>query len=309
MGTPEPAALCLKALIGAKENIIAVVTQPDRQRGRGLKLSQTPVKETALQNNIPVFQPENIKDTGSIDLIKSLDPEMIVIVAYGKILPKEILNMPKYGAINVHASLLPKYRGAAPVQWALINGEKETGITVQRVAYELDSGDIILQEKVVIDDSDNTATLMTKLFDIGAGLLVKAIADIKAGKASHKKQDASKVTYAPTLKKETGLIDWQKNSGEIFNLTRGCYPWPGAYTYYKGKLLKITKAETGLALSKHGKHGHGTVVDCVKDEGFEVACGKGSLFVREVQLEGGKRMHAWQFLNGHELKVGDTLPS
>ncbi len=306
MGTPEPAAKCLQALLDAKFDIAAVITQPDRPKGRGLAVSAPPVKELALTYNIPVHQPEKIKDKSSIELVKKIAPELIVVVAYGNILPKEIIDAPKFGSINVHASLLPKFRGAAPIQWALINGEKETGITVQKVAFELDSGDIILQEKVSIEEPDNTVSLTKKLFEVGSKLLLKAVEDIKAGKVSYQKQDASKVSYAPTLKKETGQIDWKKSSREVFNLIRGCNPWPVAYTYYKGKMLKILSAETGLA---HSKYEPGTVIDCVKDEGFEVACGRGSLFVKEVQLEGSKRMHAWNFLNGHELKVGEPLPS
>jgi methionyl-tRNA formyltransferase len=306
MGTPEPAAKCLKALLDAKFEVAAVITQPDRPKGRGLAISAPAVKELALTYNIAVYQPEKIKDKSSIELVKKIAPDLIVVVAYGKILPKEIIDSPKFGSINVHASLLPKFRGAAPIQWALINGEKETGITIQKVAFELDSGDIILQEKVSIAESDNISTLTKKLFEIGSRLLIKAVKDIEAGKVSYQKQDASKVSFAPTLKKETGQIDWKKSSREISNLVRGCDPWPVAFTYYKGKMLRIYSSETGLEPSKYEP---GTVIDCVNDEGFEIACGTGSLFVKEVQLEGSKRMHAWQFMNGHELKVGSSLPS
>ena len=304
MGTPGPAAQCLKALIDKGHDITAVITQPDRGKGRGLEISKPPVKVDAEENHIPVHQPEDIKDRSAIELVKKIGPELIVVVAYGKIIPEEIINAPRYGSINVHASLLPKYRGAAPIQWAIINGDKKTGITIQKVAYKLDSGDIILQEEVNIDGSDNTVTLTSKLFIVGARLLVKAIEQIEKGKARNVKQDESKVTHAPLLKKETGLIDWNKTSRELFNLIRGCYPWPGAFTYYKGKILKIIKAE-----QKAMEGGaEGKILEVVKNKGFVVGTGEGALLITEVQPESGKKMSAWEFLAGHELKAGDTLP-
>lgn len=306
MGTPEPAAKCLQALIDAKQDVIAVITQPDRPKGRGLKLTASAVKQLALQYNITVHQPEKIKDPKSIELVKSLAPDLIVVVAYGKILPKEIINSPGFGAINVHASLLPKYRGAAPVQRALLNGEKETGITVQKVFEALDTGDIILQEKVHISGDDNTLTLTNKLFDAGASLLMKAIDLISAGKAPSVKQDPTKVSFAPMLKKETGVIDWKSSASEIFDQIRACNPWPVAYTYFRGKMLKIWSAETGLATNKYDP---GEIIDCVRDEGFIVAAVKGTVFIKEVQLEGGRIMKAWEFIIGHKIKVGDVLPS
>lgn len=306
MGTPDPAATCLKALIEAKETVIAVITQPDRPKGRGLKVTPSPVKDIALHYNIAVHQPEKIKDAKAIELIKSLNPDLIVVVAYGKILPKEILGIPKYGAINVHASLLPKYRGAAPVQQALLNGEKETGVTIMRMEEALDTGDIIVQKSVPIADGDNTQTLTEKLFDVGSKLLVETIKLIESGKASGVKQDERLMSYAPALKKETGLIDWKRSAKEIFNQIRACNPWPVAYTYFNGKMLKILSAEVGLATKIFDP---GEVIDCVRDEGFIVAAGSGTIYVKEVQLEGGKRMHAWEFLIGHKIKVGDVLPS
>jgi methionyl-tRNA formyltransferase len=306
MGTPEPAAKCLNALIDSGEEIIAVFTQPDRPSGRGLKVVSSAVKDIAQKNKIALYQPEKVKDPKTIELVKKLELDLIVVAAYGKILPKEIIDAPKFGSINVHASLLPKYRGAAPVQWALINGEKETGITIQKVFEALDTGDIILQEKVIITDEDNTSTLTEKLFNVGSRLLIDAIKLISSGKAIGIRQDEDSASYAPQLKKETGIIDWKKPTKKIFDLVRGCYPWPSAYTYYTGKLLKVTSASPGLGT--HNKDA-GTVVDRVEDEGFEVATGAGSLFIKEVQLEGGKRMHAWQFLNGHKLSVGDRLPN
>jgi methionyl-tRNA formyltransferase len=306
MGTPGPAAKCLQALIDAKENVVAVITQPDRPKGRGLKVTQSAVKELALTYNIPVHQPEKIKDKAAIELVKNIAPDLIVVVAYGKILPKEIIDAPKYGSINVHASLLPKYRGAAPIQWALINGDKMTGITIQKVAEALDSGDIILQEKINIDDDDNIKTLASKLFDIGSKLLIKAVGMIKSGNVSYTEQDERAVTLAPQLNKSTGEIKWDKSAKEIFDLIRGCDPWPVAYTYFNGKMFKIFSSAIGIAEKEHKP---GEVVEIAKDEGFIIGCRKGSLLIREVQLEGSRKMDAWQFMLGHKINCGDIFPS
>jgi methionyl-tRNA formyltransferase len=306
MGTPEPAALCLKALIEAKENIVAVITQPDRPKGRGLKLAPSPVKEIALHYNIAVHQPEKIKDQETIDLIKNLKPDLIVVVAYGKILPKEMIDMPKYGTINVHASLLPEYRGAAPIQWALMNGEKTTGITIMKVIEALDAGDIIIQRSLAIEDEDNTLTLSDKLFKLGSKLLVEAVSQVKNGKILLIKQDEKQVSFAPSLEKEMGVIDWKKSARDIFNQIRACNPWPVAYTYLNGKMFRIFSAELGLADKNDGP---GTIVDLVKEKGFIVASGDGTLLIKEVQIEAGKKMNAWDLVNGRKIKIGDVLPN
>jgi methionyl-tRNA formyltransferase len=305
MGTPEPARICLNALIDAKEEIVAVITQPDRPKGRGLKLAPGPVKETAAEHAIPVFQPDKIKEKESIDLVRGLAPDLIIIVAYGKILPKEILDIPKYGAINVHASLLPKYRGAAPVQSAILNGEKYTGITIMAVTEALDSGDIILQESIPIYEADNTATLTERLFKMGAKLLVNAVSQIKAGKVKPVKQDDEKATYAPTLKKENGVIDWRKRAPEICDQIKAFNPWPGAYTYYKGKTLKVIGGEP---MRQEGC-ANGRIMDILKNRGFVVGACEGAVLVTEVQPESGKPMNSYQFAIGHGLKIGDTLPN
>jgi methionyl-tRNA formyltransferase len=306
MGTPEPAAKCLKALIDSKEEIIAVITQPDRPKGRGLKLAPSPVKETALHYNIAVHQPEKIKTQEAIDLIKNLKPDLIVVVAYGKILPKEIIDTPEYGTINVHASLLPEYRGAAPIQWALLNGDKETGITIMKVIEELDAGDIIIQKNIRIEDSDNTSTLTEKLFNEGAALLMETVKKIGSGKATYIKQDEKKVTYAPSIEKEMGLIDWKKSARDIYNQIRACNPWPVAYTYLNGKMFRIFSAEIGLA-DKNDRPG--TIVDLAKENGFIVASGDGTLLIKEAQIEAGKKMNAWDLVNGRKIKIGDVLPN
>jgi methionyl-tRNA formyltransferase len=305
MGTPEPAQACLKALIDAKEELVAVITQPDRPKGRGLKLAPTPVKETATEHKIPVFQPDKIKDKESIELVRGLDPDLIVIVAYGKILPKEILDIPKYGAINVHASLLPKYRGAAPVQRSLLNGDKYTGITIMKVTETLDAGDIILQESIPIYDADNASTLTERLFKLGAKLLISAVSQIKSGKTKPIKQDDEKASYAPTLKKENGVIDWKKKAPEICDQIKAFDPWPGAFTYYKGRMLKVIKAEP---MRKEGCS-NGRIMEIMKNRGFVVGVCEGAVLVTEVQPESGKTMSSYQFAIGHGLKAGDTLPS
>lgn len=306
MGTPQPAAQCLKALINSKESIVAVITQPDRPKGRGLKMTSSPVKEIALQNNIEVHQPEKIRDKDVISMIKVLAPELIVIVAYGRILPKEILDIPKLGAINVHASLLPRYRGAAPVQWAIMNGDRTTGVTILKVIEALDAGDMILQRSVPIASDDTTSSLTPKIFEAGAELLLEAVSEIKKGTVKYVAQDEKLVTLAPTIKKEDGVIDWKLSAAAIVNKARACYPWPVAYTYLHDKMFRIFSAEIGLASDKYEP---GEVVDCVKGEGFLVGAGSGTVFVREAQLESGKMMNAWDFVVGRKIKVGDFLPN
>jgi methionyl-tRNA formyltransferase len=304
MGTPIHAARCLQALIDAQEQVMTVITQPDRPKGRHLHSAPSPVKELAQKYKVPVETPEKVKDQIFIDKIKALAPDLIVVVAYGKILPKELLDIPKYGAINLHASLLPKYRGAAPIQWAILKGETETGITVMQVSETLDTGDIILQDKVAIDPEDTAETLLDKVFEVGAQTLLKAIAEIKNGAAKKIPQKDAEATYAPLITKESGEIDWKKSATEINNRVRALLPWPTAHTFYKGKMLKILKAEPAPV---PGKFKPGEVVD-VKDD-LIVACGIGSLLLKEVQRAGGKKMTAEHFLRGHRLTIGEILPS
>ncbi|MBI5699073.1 methionyl-tRNA formyltransferase [Candidatus Saganbacteria bacterium] len=304
MGTPLPAARLLQALIDAEEQIVLAVTQPDRPKGRHLHTSSSPVKELAEKYRIPVETPEKVKDQIFIDRIRSLNPDLIVVAAYGKILPKDLLTIPKYGAINVHASLLPKYRGAAPIQWAVLKGESETGVTVMQVSETLDTGDIILQDKVAIDPEDTAETLLDKVFEVGAQTLLRAIDQIKKGTEKKVPQKEADATYAPLITKESGEIDWKRSATEINNRVRALIPWPTAHTFYKGKMLKILKAEPAPV---PGKFKPGEVID-IKDD-FIVACGVGSLLLKEVQLEGGKKMTGEQFLRGHRLAIGEMLPS
>jgi methionyl-tRNA formyltransferase len=291
-------------LLDAQEQIIGVVTQPDRPKGRHLHTASSPVKELADKYKIPVETPEKVKDPIFIEKIKSLSPDLIVVVAYGKILPKELLAIPKYGAINVHASLLPKYRGAAPVQWAILKGEAETGITVMQISETLDTGDIILQENVLIEPADTSETLLDKIFSVGAQTLLAAIDQIKKGTAKRIPQKEADATYAALITKESGEIDWKKSAIEINNRIRALIPWPIAHTFFKKKMLRIWKAEP---VSVPGKFQPGEIVGA-KDN-LIIACGSGGILIREVQLEGGRKMNAQEFGRGHRLAIGESLPS
>jgi methionyl-tRNA formyltransferase len=305
-GTPEPAAGILDALISSKHEIVCVFTQPDRPKGRGQKLAASPVKELALKYNIRVEQPEKIKNSPAVkDLLETLQPEIAVVVAYGKILPAEILSVPKHGFINVHASLLPKYRGAAPVQWALLNGEKETGITIMKVDECLDTGAIILQEKLEIHPDDDAVSLFDKLFAAGGPLLLKALQQIETGKACYTKQNDAEASFAPALSRESGEIDWKKTAEEINSQVRALLLWPGAHTFYHGKMVKVLKVkrvEGKAALP-------GTIVEIQKNSGFTVETGAGILQVLQVQPAGKNVMGAYEFVIGHKLAIGEVLPS
>ena len=310
MGTPELAAGVLKELITAKHQLLCVVTQPDRPKGRGQKVAFSPVKESALKNSLPVEQPEKVSgDQVFISLLESLKPDIIVVVAYGKILPKQILAIPKFGCVNLHASLLPKYRGAAPIQWALLNGEKETGITVMKLDERLDTGEIILKGKVLIGEDDNAITLSRKLFDLGSQLLLKALEQIEQGRAEYIPQKEGDATYAPAISKESGEIDWKKSAIEIHNRVRALVPWPGAHTFYKEELLKILKSKSHVIDLETGKKPPGTIVQIVKNAGFIVAAGNGHLLIQEVQPAGKKPMSAYNFVIGHDVKTDETLPN
>ncbi|MEK7841236.1 MAG: methionyl-tRNA formyltransferase, partial [Deltaproteobacteria bacterium] len=296
MGTPEFAVPSLRALIEVGENVVAVVTQPDKPKGRGKKLTTPPVREAALKHNIPVFQPEKIKDEPFITAIRNFSPDVIAVVAYGKILPKAILDIPPKGCINVHASILPKYRGAAPINWAIINGEKETGITTMLLDEGMDTGDMLLTEKVEIRDDDTASSLHDRLKYIGADLLIKTIKGIKSETIRPIPQDDSQATYAPMLKKEDGRIDWTMKAEEIKNLIRGLNPWPGAYTRWDGKQIKIFKAEVEAGV----KEEPGTVIN-ISTEGIFVATGKGILLIKELQPENKNRMTASEFIKGYRI--------
>jgi len=310
MGTPEPAASILQELISSQHEIVCVVTQPDRPKGRGQKLTFPPVKEIALKNDLPIKQPEKVKNNAVFtSLLKSLKPDMIVVVAYGKILPQEIIEVPKLGCINVHASLLPKYRGAAPIQWALINGESETGISIMKINERLDAGEIILQKKIKISEADNAITLFEKLFDLGGKLMLRVLEQIEHGTARFTAQDDAQATFAPSLTKESGEIDWKNSALSIHNRIRGTVPWPVTHTYYKEKLLKIWKSQIHVLALEMEFKAAGTIVQVVKNTGFIVSTGNGHILILEVQPEGKKKMGAYEFVIGHKISAGSVLPS
>jgi methionyl-tRNA formyltransferase len=296
-GTPTFAVLSLKALLQSGEEIVAVVTQADKKRGRDRIPSSPPVKEFALQSGIKVLQPTNMKDPTFLNELSVMEPEIIVVVAYGKILPLPILSLPPFGCINVHASLLPKYRGAAPIQWALINGERKTGVTTMLMNEGLDTGNILLQEETEIADEDNAETLSQRLSEIGASLLMKTIKGIKDGSLKPIPQGGTP-SYAPPLKKEDGRIDWSKSATEIFNYVRGMYPWPCAYCYFNKERIKITRVKVleGSGMPRR--------VEKVSKCELIVGTGKGLLSIIELQPEGKKLMSATAFLQGRRVKEG-----
>jgi methionyl-tRNA formyltransferase len=308
MGTPEPAANILAALLKTEHQIVGVVTQPDRPYGRGLRITVSPVKEVAREKSIPLMQPNKISDGALASWIKNLKADSLIVVAYGKILPAEILSLPKYGALNVHASLLPKYRGAAPIQWALLNGEKESGVTIMKIDAQLDTGDILLQEKVTVLEEDNAGTLAAKIFAAGEKLLLTALAAVERGTAQYVKQNNAFASYAPSLTKESGEIDWKKTAMEVHNRIRALVTWPGAHTFFRQKQLKILASKLQVpVLAASGQPGE--IIQIIKQLGFVVACGSGNLLITSVQLEGKKRMSAGDFVNGHDVEIGETLPN
>lgn len=303
MGTPDFAVPTLQKLIENHE-VAAVFTQPDKPKGRGQKVQYTPIKELALKYEIPVFQPEGLKNNKDIEnLIKDINPDAIVVVAYGQILPKAILELPKYGCINVHASLLPKLRGAAPINWAIINGEKKTGITTMKMDVGLDTGDMLLKSEVEISEEETAGDLHDKLMYIGAELLIKTLERVEKGDIVPEKQDDNLSSYAPMLNKDMGHINWEMDFETIYNLIRGVIPWPGAFSYYDGQMIKIWKVikQKNFICGRPGE-----IINVSKD-GIEVACKVGSLMIKELQEIGGKRMDVASYLNGHKLEIGKIL--
>lgn len=300
MGTPDFAAASLKKLIDKKYDIAAVFTQPDKPRDRGMKLSYSPVKELALENNIPVYQPTKLRDGTATELIKSLDPDILVVVAYGRILPDDMLEVPKYGAINVHASLLPKYRGAAPIQWAVLNGDKITGVTTMYLASEMDTGDIIYTSETEIGEFETSGELFDRLMVMGAELLARTLRDIEAGTAPRTPQDHSKASYVKMLDKSLSPIEWAKTPREVIKQIYGLQPWPVATAELDGKVFKIYSAE--YTQNKTDK-APGSVVSAGK-KGIEIACLDGeTVLITELQAAGKKRMKASDYLLGHPIKV------
>ncbi len=301
MGTPEFAVPSLEVLVSNNYDICAVFTKPDKPQGRKQIILPTPVKAYATEKSLKVFQPEKLKTEETFKLVQDINPDLIVVVAYGKILPKNIINFPKYGCINVHGSLLPKYRGAAPIQWSIINGDKVTGVTTMFMNEGLDTGDILMQAKISINNEDNSEDLKKKMSVLGADLLLKTIKKLEDKELKPIKQNDAEATLSPPLDKITGDIDWGKSAEEIHNLVRGSNPWPIAHTILRGKLFKIYKTK----VSKHRSVSPGRVVSTSP---FIVGCGFGtSLELLEVQIEGKKRMAAEDFARGYRLSDKTTL--
>jgi len=297
MGTPDFAATTLSALLGGEDTVALVVSQPDRPKGRGRHLAATPVKEIALAHGLPVAQPESPKDENFLRQLAAIAPDVIIAVAYGRILPPALLALPPLGCLNVHASLLPAYRGAAPTQWSIINGETETGVTIMKMDKGLDTGDILLQKTIRPDADETSASLLPKLAALGAAALLEALTLMKAGGLAAKKQDDSRASWAPPLKKEDGLIDWARPAKELHCLVRGLDPWPTAFSYLDGKKLQFFAPEI---VYQGASQPPGTVL-FADTRGLLVACGQNCLLFHEIQAAGKKRLPIAAFLCGQKI--------
>ncbi|MCD6485832.1 MAG: methionyl-tRNA formyltransferase [Syntrophobacterales bacterium] len=305
MGTPAFAIPSLKALVENGYNVVGAVTQPDKPKGRGRKYIAPPVKTCALELGIPVYQPDRVRDEDFLDIFRKISPDMVALVAFGQILPKELIDFPEFGCLNVHPSLLPKYRGAAPINWPIINGDRKTGVTIMLMDEGVDSGEILLQEKIDIDIDDTFDDLHDKLSTLGAGLLIKAVGDVIDGTLAGTLQDASLATFAPRLTRETGHINWDDESEKIVNLIRGLSSHPGAYSFLEDKKLKIFYAVSGKEKSSGGKEPG--EIGRLMEAGLQIATRNGHVYLKDVQLEGKKRMFIEDFLRGHHLLPSNTL--
>ncbi len=303
MGTPEFAVPTLESIYNKGYDISLVITQEDKPKGRGKKFQYTPVKEKALAFDLEVYQPKNVNNLESIEKIKNLEPDFIIVAAYGQILKKEILSIPKYGCFNVHASLLPKYRGAAPINWSIINGDTETGISIMEMEEGLDTGDIVLTESIEIDESDDYITIHDKLSLLGGNLILEAMDQIVDGNAKFIKQDDSQSNYAPMIFRETGHIDWTLSGKKICNLVRGLKPWPVAYTIYNDEIVKIHKTKY-IASKKSSNYGE---ILQVNKEGIFVTVSDGIIIIEELQFSGKKVLTVAQYLAGNQIVVGTVL--
>jgi methionyl-tRNA formyltransferase len=306
MGTANLSCNSLRALIESPAfQVVAVVTQPDRPKGRELKLQPSPVKELALQASLPVLQPERAREETFLGALRDLRPDLVAVAAYGQILPKNILDLPRFGCLNVHTSLLPRYRGAAPIQWAILNGDAETGVTIMKMDAGLDTGDILTQATTPIHPDDTSETLHARLAALGAELLVRTIPDYVAGKVAARPQPTEGVSHAPKIKKQDGHIDWNQAAHAIWNRVRGLVPWPGAFSYLPGQpqphLLKFWQAEPVQYAGPPGE-----VLQADKT-GIVVGCGRDALRILVLQREGGRRLTAQEFLAGHPLLPGQRL--
>lgn len=297
MGTPEIAAACLKKLISDGFDVAAVYTQPDRPKGRGMKTVYSPVKETALAAGIPVYQPESFREEETVQALRDLKPDVIAVVAYGRILPQKVLDIPEKGCVNIHASVLPKYRGSAPYQWAVLDGQKETGVTAMYLCPEMDAGDIIEISKTPIGPDETAGELLDRLAVLGAALLSKTMGRMAAGKVEGTPQDGSLATYAPMLDKSMCPIDWSQTAQQVHDHVRGLHPWPVATAELAGTKFKI---HSTAVVEGSGKPG--TILALTKT-GLRVACGEGAVEIRSLQAEGGKRMAAADYFRGHPLEI------
>ena len=303
MGTPDFAVPTLESLFSRGYSIDLVITQKDRPKGRGKKVQYTPVKEKALELGLEVFQPENINDKESMEMIRKANPDFIVVVAYGQILKKQILELPKYACLNVHASLLPKYRGAAPINWVIVDGEKETGVTIMEMAEGLDTGDMILWESIGIGSDDDAPIIHDKLSELGGRLIVDALENIKSGNFSKIVQDHSLSSYASMLSKETGIINWDDRGDKIKNLVRGLKPWPSAYTKYGEDVVKIHEVDV-IDKIKEGKNGEIVKVD---SQGIYVNTMDKTIVIKELQFPGKKKLSVTDYLRGNSIEEGVIL--
>lgn len=305
MGTPDFAVPSLDILVKNKYSVVMVITQPDKPKGRGHQVKFSPVKEYAQKSGLPLMQPEKIGDDGSLIQLRKLNPDLFITCAFGQFLTSEVLDIPKHGTINVHGSLLPKYRGAAPIQWAIIKGEKKTGVTTMLTALKLDAGDMLLKEEIEIDDEITAGQLHDKMSLLGADLLLKTIYTLECGEIAPISQIECDTCYAPRMTREIGEIKWSASARDIHNLVRGTNPWPGAYSYIKNERMRVWKTriidEENITGNKPG-----TVLDVVK-EGFLVQTGKGTLLIMEVQCDNAKHMTVNQYICGHLISTGDNF--
>lgn len=306
MGTPDFAAGALEALLAAGHEVTAVVTQPDKAKGRSNKLQFPPVKECAIKHGIAVMQPVRIKTPEAVAELKKYEADIYIVAAFGQILSQEILDIPRYGCLNIHASLLPKYRGASPIQHVIMDGEQESGVTIMQMDAGLDTGDMLYKKSIPIEKEDTYETLHDKLMVLGGQAIVEALSLLEQGKLTAQKQDDSLSCYAPIIKKSMGELDFQKDARKLDCLIRGMNPWPSAYTFYNGKQLKIWKAYPVMDEEKDTAHQPGEIVKVTKDA-IHVACGEGILAVCELQLEGKKRMSTHDFLLGVKINVGEKF--
>ena len=298
MGTPDIAATCLKQILADGFEVVGVYTQPDRPKGRGMKLVASPVKEVALAAGIPVFQPENFKAEETVEELRALKPDICAVVAYGRILPQKVLDVPACGCINIHASLLPQYRGSAPYQWAVLDGLKETGVSAQHMVWEMDAGDVIDVEKTPIGENETAGEVLDRLAVLGAKLLSRVLGRARSGdKCCGCPQDPDCITYAPMLDKSMCPIDWTKTACQVHNQVRGLHPWPVATMELQGQLFKVH--ETRVV---PGSGAPGEILGLTKT-GLVIACGEGAVEIRSLQAQGGKRMAAPDYFRGHPLKV------